>query len=147
MDSSLKKKILEALGIVVIGFALFNVAFMMVAGILGLIMMIAKTPIQNNALGFAIYMVILAVLTVLVFRSKQSRLIKAAYLCMPVMSVLVMIGILFYQNQWLVFGLAGLFIGILLGTIRVLKQPWQYTFSVLYCTSLGLMIAILNIQI
>jgi len=145
--SPLQRKIVEALGIAVIGFALFNVAFMMVAAILGLIMMIAKTSIQNSGLGFVIFLLILSVLTILVFRSKLNIIFKAGYLCMPVMSVLVMLGIVFNQYQWLVFGSAGLFIGILLGYLRMMKQPWQYLFSVLYCTALGLLIVLFNIQI
>jgi len=145
--SPLQRKILEALGIVLIGFALFNVAFMMFASILSLVMMITKTSIQNNGLGFAIFLLILAILTILVFRSKLNILLKAGYLCMPVMSVLVMLGIVFYQYQWLVYGSVGLFIGILLGYLRMMKQPWQYQFSVLYCTALGLIIALFNIQI
>lgn len=120
---------------------------MMFAAILGLIMMIAKTSIQNNGLGFVVFLVILAILTLLVFRSKLNIIIKAGYLCMPVMSVLVLLGILFYQHQWLVFGFSGLFIGVLLGYLRVMKQPWQYVFSVLYCTALGLIITLFNIQI
>ena len=138
MKRSSWKKILEAIGIAVIGFALFNVAFMMFAGILGLITLITNTPAQNNTLGFVLFMLVLAGLTILVFRSKLSVSLKAGYLCMPVMTVLVMFGVLFYQNQILVFGLSGLFIGILLGIYWVKKLPWQYLFSVLYCTALGI---------
>ena len=145
--SPLLKKILEALGIAVIGFILFNVAFMMFASILGIIMMIAKTSIQNNGLGFAIFFLILVILTTLVFRSKLNIILKAGYLCMPVMSVLVMLGILFNKNQLMVFGFAGLFIGVLFSYLRIMKQPWQYLFSVLYCTALGLIISIFNVQI
>jgi hypothetical protein len=145
--SPLQKKILEACGITVIGFALFNVAFMMVAAILGLIMMIAKTSIQNNGLGFVIYLLILLILTILVFRSKLNIVLKAGYLCMPVMSVLVILGIVFYPYHWLVFGSAGLFIGILLGYLKMMKQPWQYLYSVLYCTVLGIIIILFNVQI
>ena len=145
--SPLLKKILEALGIAVIGFILFNVAFMMFAAILGIIMMIAKTSIQNNGLGFAIFLLILVILTILVFRSKLNIILKAGYLCMPVMSVLVMLGVYFNKNQLMVFGFAGLFIGVLFCYLRVMKQPWQYLFSVLYCTALGLIISIFNVQI
>jgi len=145
--SPLLKKILEALGIAVIGFVLFNVAFMMFAAIVGIIMMIAKTSIQNNGLGFLIFILILLILTTLVFRSKLNIILKSGYLCMPVMSGLVILGILFNKNQLMVFGFAGLFIGVLLGYLWIKKQPWQYLFSVLYCTALGLIISIFNIQI
>ena len=141
------RNVLEAIGIAVIGFVFFNVAFAMFAGILGLIKLIANTSIQNNTLGFIIFLLVLIILSVLIFRSKLNIILKAGYLCMPVMSVLVMLGILFYQNQWFVFGFAVLFIGGLLSYLRMMKLPWQYLFSVLYCTALGIIIVIFNIQI
>lgn len=141
------KKLIEAILIILIGFVLFNVAFMGVAAIIGLIGWITQNPTQPNELGYLIFLVLLLILTFLVFRSKLSVLIKAAFLSMPVMSIMVMIGVVFNDQLILVFGLVGLLIGALLGYLRVRKAPWQYTFSVLYCLALGIIIVLFNVQI
>ncbi len=139
--------LIEAILIILIGFVLFNVAFMGVAAIIGLIGWITQNPTQPNELGSLIFLVLLLILTFLVFKSKLSVLIKAAFLSMPVMSVMVMIGVVFNGQLILVFGLVGLLLGTLLGSLRLRKAPWQYTFSVLYCLALGIIIVLFNVQI
>lgn len=144
---ALTKALVEAVLIVLIGFVLFNVAFMGVAAIIGLIGWITQDPTQPNDLGYLIFLILLLIMTLLVFRSKLTVLIKASFLCMPVMSIMVMIGVVLNGQLMLIFGLVGLLIGSLLGYLRMRKAPWQYTFSVLYCLSLGLIIVVFNVQI
>jgi hypothetical protein len=127
------KNLLQALFIVVIGFLLFNLAFILLALILNGISMVTQNPVQNNDLGYLIFLIVLLVLSWVLFQTKLSILIKASFLTMPVMSVLVMIGILMFgQPSWLLYGVEGLIIGLILVFLRQMKQPWQYTFAVLY---------------
>jgi len=142
-----KKKVLLGIGIILMGFALFNVAFLMVATILGLIGSISGNPMQDNALGFILLLAVEAGFSFLVLRSKLSHTIKAGFLCMPVMSVIVVIGVLLNTQPMLLYGLEGLFIGLTLGFLWIRKLPWQYAFAVLYCVVLGLIVVLFNVQI
>ncbi len=142
------KNLLQALFIVVIGFLLFNLAFILLALILNGISMVTQDPVQNNDLGYLIFLIVLLILSWVLFQTKLSILIKASFLTMPVMSVLVMIGVLMFgQPSWLLYGVEGLIIGLILVFLRQMKQPWQYTFAVLYCTVIGLIITLFNIEI
>ena len=54
------KNLLQALFIVVIGFLLFNLAFILLALILNGISMVTQDPVQNNDLGYLIFLIVTA---------------------------------------------------------------------------------------
>ena len=142
------KNLLQALFIVVIGFLLFNLAFILLAVILNGITMVTHDPAQNNDLGYLIFLIVLLIFSWVVFQTKLSILIKASFLTMPVMSVMVMIGVLMFgQPSWLLYGVEGFILGLIFAFLRQMKQPWQYTFAVLYCAVIGLIITLFNIEI
>jgi len=142
------KKSLEMGFIVLAGFVLFNVAFLFVALLNRAFGYFALGEAQNPKITLAVFVVILIVLSWLIFKSKMSTLLKATYLTMPLMSLMVIVGI--YTTplpQWVTFSLEGLLIGLCVGYIRMKHLEWEYTFSVLYCTVLGLIIILFNVQI
>ncbi len=142
------KRILEMLFIVLAGFVLFNVAFLMAALIIQGLGLLSQSETQNPRLGLMIFGLILLGISWFILRSKLSTLLKATYLTMPLMSAIVIIGVIGYTwPQWLIFAIEGLLIGSVIGTIRMKRLEWEYTFATLYCTMLGLAIIIFNIQI
>lgn len=142
------KKGLEMGFIVMAGFVLFNVAFILVALLNRAFGYFALGESQNPRITLAVFVVILIVLSWFVFKSKMSTLLKATYLTMPLMSFLVIAGIYTYPlPQWMTFSLEGLLIGLCVGFIRLKRLEWEYLFSVFYCTLLGLIIVLFNVQI
>lgn len=142
------RNFLQALFIMLIGFLLFNLAFILVAAILSGISMITHDPAQNNTLGFMIFMILLIVMTWFIFQTKLSVLLKASFFTMPVMSVIVMVGVLLFgQERWVLFGVEGFIIGLILYFLRLKRLSWQYTFALAYCVLLGIIISLFNVQI
>ncbi len=142
------KKILEMLFIVLAGFVLFNVAFLMAALVIQGLGLLSQSETQNPRLGLMIFGLILLGISWFILRSKLSTLLKATYLTMPLMSAIVIIGVIGYTwPQWMIFAIEGLLIGSVIGTIRMKRLEWEFTFATLYCTGLGLAIIIFNIQI
>lgn len=144
------KNILSVFTIMLGGFILFNVAFILAAFVInGLIKIMgmhenASPPFISKAL----YLILVFLISFGIFKSKLNTLIKATFLTMPLMVVIVMIGILFYrQTKFLVIAIGALIIGSVLFYLYKKKLPWQYYFATLYVAVLGLCIMAFNIQI
>lgn len=152
------KKSLDYIGqsavIMLGGFVLFNVAFILAFGVHTVssltIMPWVKGLIDPDSVLFSwhyIYMILIMLISVVVLRLNLSPLIKATYLTMPIMVFLVEIGLNFYLYQPVVIGLSIAFITLLLLLIYKKKLPWQYYFSTLYVAILAVIIMVMDIQI
>lgn len=78
------------------------------------------------------FLVLLGVISWFILRSRLWTLLKAIYLCVPVVAVQVYIGMFLYPNNWLVYSLGTLFcLGLLYYFYRT-KQPWLYYFTTIF---------------
>ena len=145
-----QKNILSAIVIVGVGFILFNLAFLLAALVINLTMSIMGEP-RNAApplVGRVAYLTIVIVISWLVLRSRLNDLVKAAFLTMPLMVLLIILGISFYQQPtWVVALLGAAIIGGVYFYIYRKKLVWYYSFSTLYVAILAFCIMIFRIEI
>jgi hypothetical protein len=145
-----QKNVLAAVFIIVAGFILFNLAFMLAALVINLTMSIMGQP-QNVAppfVGRVAYSIIILLISWLILKSKLNDLIKAAFLTMPLMVILIMLGISLYQQPIWLLGLIGSAgVGIVLLYLYKKKLVWYYYFSTFYVAVLVLCIMIFQIEI
>jgi hypothetical protein len=142
------KTLLSILTIIIGGFLLFNLAFILVALIMGLVGLISGSNNTPSITGIVILIILLLVLSWFIFKSKLPTLIKATYLSMPLMVILMTIGISLYQQpQWIIYLIgAAIVISILLYLIFK-KLSWLYFISTIYVALLALYISIAGIEI
>ncbi len=144
-----QKNVLSTVFIIFVGFIFFNLAFMLAALIINVIMKIMGTP-ENSAphfISWVIYFMLIILISVLVLKSKINTLFKAAFLTMPLMIIVVLIGMTFYQTKLIVTMIGAAFIGSVALFLYKKKLPWQYYVATLYVTVLGIFIMAFNIQI
>lgn len=144
-----QKNVLSTVFIIFVGFIFFNLAFMLAALIINVIMKIMGTP-ENSAphfISWVIYLMLIFLISVLVFKSKINTLFKATFLTMPLMIIIVLIGMTFYQTKLLVAMIGAVFIGSVVLFLNKKKLPWQYYVATLYVAVLGIFIMAFNIQI
>lgn len=145
-----QKNMISVLVIVGVGFILFNVAFLLAALVLnGTNRMLGAGPQASPPLvGFGIYLVLILLLSWIVFRSKLSDVVKATFLTMPLMVVLMIIGTrIFEQSKWLIGGIGAVIVGAVLFYLYQKKLPWQYYFATFYVGVLALFIMLTGMEI
>ena len=143
------KSILSVVVIAAGGFILFNVAFLLAAIVINGIQRISGTMGQApRFIEYGTYLLILLLLSWLVFRSKLSHLLKATFLTMPLMAILIMTGVILYgQPQWMSFAVGAVIIGAITFYIYRKKLPWIYYFATFYVAALALYIVLAGIEI
>lgn len=144
------KNILSALAVIVGGFILFNIAFILAAFVINVSIRVLGLP-QNAAphiIGRVIYLLLICIISWFVLRSRLNDVIKATFLTMPLMVILVMTGlILYHQSKWMIAGVGAIIICSALYYIYKKKLSWLYYFSVLYVAVVALCIIIFNVEI
>jgi len=149
-DRPWMKNLIAAVIIVAGGFFLFNFAFISAAFIINTSIKLLNLP-GNSAPPFLariVYVVFILVLSWFILRSRLNDTLKATFLTMPLMVVLVSIGIFTYQlSMGVVIGLGAVIVAATLYYIRHKKLSWKYYFAVLYVAVLALMIMLLGIDI
>ncbi|HEX3018222.1 MAG TPA: hypothetical protein VHP31_10285 [Caproicibacter sp.] len=145
-----QKNILSAFVIMLGGFVLFNAAFLLSALIINTLQKIMGMP-QNTAPSIfsrAFCLTLIFIISWFVLKSKLNTLVKATYLTLPLMVVLVMIGLLLYQQpKFFITAIGTLAVGMLFLYLYKKKLSWQYYFATLYVAVLGLCIILFHIEI
>lgn len=145
-----QKNILSVLVIVIGGFILFNLAFLLAAFVINATMRVGGMA-QNEAphiVGKVLYLILIFLISWFVFRSRLNDIIKATFLTMPLMVILVMVGIsLYQQSKWIIAGIGALVICLVLTYLYKKKLSWLYYFSTLYVVVLTLCVMLFNVQI
>jgi hypothetical protein len=131
------KNTLSALAVVVIGFVLLNLTFLFNYLVFWLIdIFMPRNPESVPPRWFPltrhiIFLVIIALISWLVFRSKLPTLVKAIFMTVPTAVVLVTIGILLYPLPVLPYVIGALLtIGVLI-YFYFTHKPWLYYYSVI----------------
>lgn len=145
-----QKKLFSVLVIVVGGYILFNLAFLLAALVINASSSILGVA-QNEAppiTGKVLYFILIGLISWLVFRSRLNDLSKATYLTMPLMVIIVMTYISIYQlSIWIVGSIEVVIVCAVIFYLYKKKLSWLYFFSVFYVSILALCIAIFRIQI
>lgn len=146
--NSMFSKMLSALVIMVGGFILFNLAFVVFALIVNLSISIlglgaqSAPPVIARILG----VIVLAVITWLGLKIKLknevfNHTLKATIITMPLMVIMVSIGITLYQQaQWIIILAGALIIIPALYYVWKKNYPWMYAFAIVYVALLALFI-------
>lgn len=145
-----QKNLLSVLVIIVGGFVFFILSFLLYAFVINATMSVLKMT-QNEAppiIGRLLYLFLIFLISWFVFRSRLNSLIKAAFLTMPLMVILVMVGIILYQqSKWMITIIGAVVIYGVLTYLYRKKLSWQYYFSTFYVVVLALYVMLFNVQI
>lgn len=137
------------------GYLLFNVGFLLFALVVNTSMMTSgqsenDTPsILSKLFGYtALGVFTLAGLKLVGDRSQFKHTLRATFLTLPLMALLVAIGIAFYQlSDGIILAIGALVIVPAMVYLYVRKLPWMYWVSVIYVAVLGIIVIIKDIQI
>ncbi len=145
-----QKNVLSVLVILVGGFILFNIAFLLAALVINATISVLGIA-QNGAphiVGRVLYLFLIFLISWFVFRSRLNDIIKATFLTMPLMVILVMVGIsLYQQSKWMIVGIGAVIICAVLSYLYKKKLSWLYYFSTFYVAVLALCVMLFNVQI
>ena len=142
--------VLSALAIILGGYVLFVAAFMLVAVTVNGMMALMGMP--ENATppvaGRIIFLVLLAILSAVVFRLRIPDVVKATYLTMPLMVILVTIGLVFHRLPDIAMAGIGavVIVGLVLFLVRK-KLSWMYYFATAYVSVLALVMMLTGMDI
>ena len=149
-----QKNILSAMTIAAGGFILFNIAFILAAVTRQACNLFVRLFAGNN--DFAInpifwrygFALIVLCISWFVFKSKLKTLVKATYLTMPLMVLLILQGIRFYgQPRWIPIGVGAFVLGALIFYLSKKRLSWQYYFATIYTGILALFVMLAGIDI
>lgn len=145
-----QKNILSALVIIAGGFILFNLAFILAALVINGTMSVLGMP-QNEAphiIGRVVYLLLIFLISWFVLRSRLNGTIKATFLTMPLMVILVTLGIsLYQQSKWIITGIGALIICMVIFYLHKKKLSWLYYFSAFYVAALAFYILLSGMDI
>lgn len=145
-----QKNILYALVIIAGGFILFNLAFILAALVINATISVLGMP-QNEAphiIGRVVYLLLIFLISWFVLRSRLNGTIKATFLTMPLMVILVLTGIsLYQQSKWIITGIGALIICMVILYLHKKKLSWLYYFSAFYVSALALYILLSGMDI
>lgn len=145
-----QKNVLSAIAVAAVGFILFNLAFLLAAIVLNgskSILGMAENQAPPIA-GRVLYLLLIFLIAWLIFRSRLNHIIKAAFLAMLLMVILVVVSISLYQNpKWMIAGIGAVIIFTVLSYLHKKKLSWLYYFSTFYVVVLAFYIMLFNVQI
>jgi hypothetical protein len=149
-----QKNVLSAVVIAAGGFLLWNIAFLMAYGVMSLYITIrtsitgAEGAVDEMAWKY-IFAVLVILISLAVFLPKKiPALIKATYLTMPLMALLIVIGIALYEYpNWIPITIGAVIIAGLAFFIYMKKLPWLYYFATAYTGITALIVVLFDIQI
>jgi hypothetical protein len=151
------KNVLYGLAIIAGGFVLFNVAFMLASLVMLAYNAVARlifgdlntAPQELRFSWIYVYLVLVLVLSWFFLRWKRPNdLLKAIYLTMPLMVLLMTIGIALYTiPQWVMAIIGCLILGGVMLYLYKTKRSWVYYFSSIYVGVLALYVMLSGMQI
>lgn len=138
------KVLSEMLAMMMGGFVLFNIAFILAFGVHTLV---SITFMRQMLSWHYIYIIFIGILSWFILKLNLNPFLKATYLTLPLMVMLVEIGLNLYEYPFWVAVISFIFMSGTLFVIMKKKLPWQFYFSVFYVAILGIVIMVFNIQI
>ncbi|NTV89230.1 MAG: hypothetical protein HGA22_02530 [Clostridiales bacterium] len=149
-----QKNLLSMIIITVSGIILFYAAFLLAflfSYIYGKLIMPITSQVDPamtiHVSWHFFYFIFIIILSWLILSKKISDLVKAAYLSLPLMVVLVETGKLLYHWPFLVWSAGAVIIAGVIAFIYYNKFSWQYYFATLLAASSGALIMLAGIVI
>jgi hypothetical protein len=146
--------IVSLLTIMLGGFVLFNLAFILLALLVNGFEVFADSAgeVSREMLQLASYVAIAIAIAVaakfLLTKEQLKHTLLASMFALLLMVVLVMIGIALYKQSDIIILLAG---GVVIIPTLILlfmkKANWTYIFATVYASSLGILVMLFNIEI
>ncbi|MFA5745508.1 MAG: hypothetical protein WCX82_01570 [archaeon] len=151
------EKILSGIGIIVIGYVLLILTFLLAAVFQGLLSRLFGLFIQLNenspytiipGIMRQLFLIFIFFISWLILhKSKLPDFWKATYLVVPLATIFVTIGIFFYQTPAIVY-LLGLIFGVaVFYYLYKTKKSWLYYFSFFFICIVMLLVQFLKIEI
>ncbi len=143
------RKFLSALVIIGSSVVLYIAAFAMAAIVMNITASIVGHGGETAIIGRFIFLGLVLILSWFVFRSTLlSESMKAAYVAMPLIVVLMFIGIYLIQfSKGLVAGAGAVVVGLILLYLYKTKQSWMFYFSTLFTAAVALAVMISGVEI
>lgn len=149
-----QKNVLSAVVIVAGGFLLWNIAFLIAYGVMFLVNTILTSisgtdTAINEMIWKYIFVALILLISLVVFLPKKiPALIKTTYLTMPLMAVLIVEGIRFYEySKWIPISIGAVIIAGAVFFIYMKKLSWLYYFATAYTGIVALIVVLFDIQI
>lgn len=145
-----QKNILSILVIVAGGSVLFNLAFLLTALVTNALISFSgmSQSVAVHIIGIALSAFLIFLISWAVFRSRLNDTVKATFLTMPLMVILVIIGIILNrQSKWIIAGIGATIIFAVVLYLHKKKFPWLYFFSVFYVAAIALYILLSGMDI
>lgn len=151
------QNILSVLAILVIGYLLLNLTFIFDWLLHSAVIWIIKlfVPIDNPEITFnwfppvmhALFVIVIALISWFIFKSKLGVTYKAIYLTVPTAVTLVTLGIFLYRWPLISYSVGALLTLAVLYIFYRARQSWLYYLSVLVVSAALLIIGILGVDI
>jgi hypothetical protein len=134
------KNILSIIVIPIFGFILLNITFLLNAVFQGILrrflMIFINFDTEMNfrwlpGLMRILFVVFILIISFFVLRTKMKPIFKAIFLFVPTATILVTIGIFFYQIPAISYVIGFLLISGVIYYFYKTKQPWLYYYSVI----------------
>lgn len=145
-----QKNILSILVIVVGGFILFNLAFLLTAFVTNAVISFSGMRQSGSVhiIGRGLSVLLILLISWATLRSRLNDTIKATFLTMPLMVILVTIGISLYQQpKWIIAGIGAVIICVVILYLHKKKLSWLYYFSAFYVAAIALYVLISGMDI
>ncbi len=140
MKKIIFKNIIPLIAVPIFGFVLLNITFLFYAIFQGslrrLIMIFIDFSQETNLFWIPaamrlLFVIVILIISFFVLRTKMKPILKAIFLTAPTATILVIIGIFFYQQPVIVYILGFLFVFSVLYYFYKTKQPRLYYYSVI----------------
>lgn len=145
-----QKNILSILVIVAGGSVLFNLAFLLTALVTNALISLSgmRQSVAVHIIGIGLSVLLILLISRAVFRSRLNDTVKATFLTMPLMVILVIIGIILNrQSKWIIAVIGAAIIFAVVLYLHKKKFPWLYYFSVFYVAAIALYILLSGMDI
>lgn len=134
----------------IVGFLLFLLAFVLLALITNAAesLFSRESGIDVNHRARIGLLILTVLLLPLMLKSRLPSTLKAAYLALPLMAALVMIGIALHSRpSWMTYASGAIVIAAVLVYVLMRKKPWQYSFAAVYVAILAFYMQCSGMQI
>ena len=142
---------LSVIIIIVGGFILWNVTFLLAALVMQVYrFLIGSFEQEGSAMAWKYaYLIVVLLISWFVFRTKRfNTIVKSTYLTMPLMVMLILAGVQFYQQpKWVPISVGALITLSVFLSLHKMKLSWHYYFASIYTAAMALYVVLADIQI
>ncbi|MDD3036161.1 MAG: hypothetical protein PHO93_04545 [Candidatus Saccharimonadaceae bacterium] len=146
------KKTLQAIFIFLVGFILLCVTYLVYATVYNITdYLVPKEFVLANSWYESIRMLVVSLALLLGFgfllKSKLSNIYKAAIMIVPTTIILVVSGVILYENPLASYLLGSLMTFTALAYLHLTKQPWYYWFAIAVVAVSLMVVAMTGVEI